>query len=151
MKLAFNGEGHYTDFSDGYELYKNRAKTDKYVDAKTYNKIIRMYGSLLADRLLKYGIVDLPNNMGMIAASIIRRRPQYRGKKFIGYGKMDWEKGHRDGSPKVFGMVFLPRHEKKNMRCYGFVANRQLFKKMKAVYEQDFCPWYPIEFNDEMI
>jgi len=90
--------------------------------------------------------------LGQIAAAIITRKPQYRGKKFIGYGKMDWDKGCFDGSPKAFGIVFLPnRNKKAGLRCYGFVANRKLFKRMKARYESDDCPWVPLEFNDDMI
>ena len=152
MKLAFNSQAHYTDFSDGYRLYVNRSRKGESVDQKTYNRIIRLYCSSLADRLEEYGIIDLPNEMGMIAAAILTRKPQYRGKTFVGFGKMDWEKGHYDGTLKTFGLVFLPKMGKKqNMRCYGFVANRQLFKRMKARYEQDFCPWSPIVFKDEMI
>lgn len=152
MKLAFNGYAHYTDFSDGYKMYVNRSRKHQCVDKKTYNRIIRMYCSRLADRLLENGIVDLPNEMGMIAAAEITRRPRYRGDKFIGYGKYDFEKGHYDGTMRTFGMVFLPKHGKKNsMRSYGFVANRVLFKKMKAMFESGLCLWQPIQFNDEMI
>ena len=151
MKLAFNGEAHYTDFSDGYQLYVNRSRKGQSVDKKTYNRIIRLYCQSLADGLLRNGMVDLPNEMGMIAAATIRRKPQYRGKKFIGYGAMDWEKGHFDGTLKSFGLVFLPKGNRKNLRCYGFVANRELFKKMKKAYAQPFCPWSPVVFNDEMI
>lgn len=111
-----------------------------------------MYCSMLADRLQENGIVDLPNEMGMIVAAEIRRKPQYRGKKFIGYGKYDYEKGHYDGTIKTFGLVFLPKRAKKqNMRCYGFVANRVLFKKMKEKFKSGLSQWKPIQFNDEMI
>ena len=151
MRLAFNGKAHYTDFSDGYQLYVNRSRKEPNVDNKTYNRIIRMYCSLLANRLKETGIADLPNDMGMIVAAIMRRKPQYRGNKFIGYGKMDWNKGHYDGTLKSFGLVFLPKGNKKNLRCYGFVANRELFKEMKNLYEQQHCSWQPIVFNDEMI
>ncbi len=152
MKLAFNGHAHYTDFADGYQLYVNRSRKGQCVDKKTYNRIVRMYCSILAERLQENGIVDLPNEMGMIAAAEIRRKPQYRGKKFIGYGKYDYKKGHYDGIIKTFGLVFLPRRERKqNMRCYGFVANRVLFKRMKEKYESGLCLWQPIQFNDEMI
>lgn len=152
MKLAFNGQAHYTDFADGYRMYVNRSRKGESVDKRTYNRIIRLYCSSLAERLQENGIVDLPDEIGMIAAAIIRRRPQYRGKKFVGFGKMDWDKGHYDGTLKTFGLVFLPKGRKRqNMRCYGFVANRQLFKKMKSIYETEFCPWSPIVFNDEMI
>lgn len=153
MKLAFNGEGRYAEFSEGYQMYLKRSRKGECVDQKTYNRIIRKYCSRLADRLCNNGIVDLPNEIGMIAAATITRKPQYRGKQFIGYGKMDWTKGHYDGTLKTFGLVFLPKGGKKrnNFRCYGFVANRKLFKRMKEVHNQDSCSWGPIRFNDEMI
>lgn len=153
MKLAFSGQGRYTEFEDGYQMYVNRSRKGESVDKKTYNRIIRLYCSLLADRLQEYGIIDLPNEIGMIATATIRRKPQYRGKKFIGYGKMDWKEGYYDGTLKTFGLVFLPKSGKKrnNFRCYGFVANRRLFKKTKEIYDAGLCRWAPIAFNDEMI
>lgn len=152
MKLAFNGKAHYPDYSAGYDLYSSRARSRECVDKKTYNKIIRMYCSSLADRLLNTGMADLPMNIGTIYTSVIFRRPQYRGKKFIGYGKKDWGTGYYDGDPKAFGLVFLPNRDRNaNLRCYGFVSNRALFKKLKSLYQSDYCPWTPIEFNNEMI
>ena len=151
MKLAFNGQAHYTDFSKGYELYKKRNKKTP-IDAVTYNRVIRLYCKSLADRLLDDGMVDLPDGIGSISAAIITRKAQYRGKLFVGYGGMDWKKGHRDGKLKTFGMVFLPRRGKnENLRSYGYVANRQLFKRMKSEYESEDCKWQPIEFNDSLI
>lgn len=153
MKLAFSGKGHYTDFDEGYKMYISRSRGGRDVDIKTYKRIVRTYCSLLVERLKKDGIVDLPNDIGMIAAATIRRKAQYRGKKFVGYGKYDWSKGHYDGTLKTFGLVFLPRLEKKknNFRCYGFVANRQLFKRISELAKSGICSWSPIEFNDEMI
>lgn len=152
MKLAFNGQGHYTDYSKGYEIYVRRSRKGGYVDEKTYHRIVRRYCGWLAESLLEYGIIDLPSEMGSIAACTITRKPQYRGKKFIGYGKMDWATGHFDGKLKTFGLVYLPRHTKhKNLRCYGFVANRQLFRRMKGKFEDGASDWHPIEFNDDMI
>lgn len=152
MKLAFNGQGRYTDFDEGYRLYVKRSKKGEYVDGKTYNRIIRQYCKLLSDKLFEEGIVDLPEGMGSIAAAILTRKPQFRGKTFVGYGKMDWQTGHYDGKLKTFGIVYLPRHDKNpNLRSFGFVANRRLFQKVKERYEGYDCPWRPIEFNDEMI
>lgn len=153
MKLAFNNKAHYTDFSDGYKMYISRSRSDRNIDVKTYNRIIRKYCSILAGRLLECGIVDLPADIGMIAAAELKRKSQYRGKTFIGYGRYDWSKGHYDGSFKTFGIVFLPKAGKRrnNLRCYGFVSNRALFKRMKEKYEHEFCQWSPIEFNDELI
>ena len=152
MRLAFNGSGHYPDLEEGYGLYVRRSKKGESVDRKTYGRIIREYCRHLADMLIEYGIADLPDDMGYIAAAVITRKPQYRGKKFIGYGGMDWEKGHYDGRLKTFGMVFLPGHRKnRNLRSFGYVANRRLFKKMKERYLSGECDWQPIEFKDEMI
>jgi hypothetical protein len=152
MKLAFSGKAQYTDFDRGYELYVKRSKKNECFDHKTYNRVIRMFCRGLAERLGRDGIVDLPNNLGSVAAARITRKPQYRGDRFIGYGKMDWSTGHYDGQLKTFGLVFLPSRDKtQNLRCYGFVANRRLFQKMKRDYEGGECGWTLLDFNDEMI
>jgi len=152
MKLAFSGEARYPEYEDGYALYRKRSKSGSYMDYKTYKKVIREYCKAIAERLRDEGYVQLPADIGALAAVSIERKPQFRGKKFIGYGKMDWEKGHFDGSNKAFGITFLPRMRKKNnLRCYGFVANRQLFKRVKAESERYQCKWRPLEFSDEMI
>lgn len=151
-KLAFSGQARYPDFESAYDLYVKRSKKGEYVDVSMYSRIVRAYCKLLADKLFEDGIVDLPKGLGSIAAAIITRRPQYRGKKFIGYGKYDWSAGHYDGTLKAFGIVYLPEHENNpNLRSFGFVANRQLFKRVKARYKSEDCPWQPIEFNEEMI
>lgn len=152
MKLAFSGQAKYPDMTDGYELYVRRARTNKSVDLQTYTAVVKEYCSLLAEDLKNEGIVDLPCGLGSVAAVTIRRRPQYRGKKFVGYGSYNWEKGHYDGEPKAFGLAFLPSRDKtNNLRCYGFVANRKLFKKMKELYQSYDCPWVPMEYGKEMI
>ena len=151
MKLAFNGQAHYPDFDEAYSLYTNRSKMGLSVDEKTYRKIIKRYCGLLSDRLEKDGAVDLPRKMGTIAAAVITRRPQYRGKQFVGYGKKDWTTGRYDGKLKTFGLVYLPRRNRhKNLRSFGFVSNRQLFKRMKNIYETEHR-WEPLDFNGEMI
>lgn len=152
MKLAFSGQGRFGEFNESYDLYVKRSKNGNAVDFATYKRILKRYCERLAGRLLDEGIVDLPNGLGSVVAAIMTRKPQYRGKKFVGYGKMDWEKGHYDGKLKTFGMVYLPRRGKNaNLRSYGYVANRALFKRMKQSYESGESNWKPIEFNDEMI
>lgn len=152
MKLAFNGQAHYTDFDDAYALYVKRAKYGNVLDEATYRKVIKKYCGMLADELEEKGIIDLPNNLGSISAAVLTRKPQYRGDKFIGYGKMDWEKGHYDGTLKTFGLVLLPKHNKvRNIRCFGFVANRKLFKRLKEKYEGYDRSWEPIQFKEEMV
>lgn len=152
MKLAFNGQGRYADFTDGYALYQKRSRGGDPVSMKDYVKIIKSYCRHAADMLLKDGIVDLPEQFGSISAAILTRKAQFRGKKFIGYGKMDWTTGHYDGNLKAFGIVYLPRHDKnKNMRSFGFVANRRLFKRMKELYQGDGCEWRPLVFSEDLI
>lgn len=152
MKLAFNGQARYPDMKDGYELYVRRKRMNEPVDIKTYSYVVKEYCKMLAEDLEKDGIVDLPSGIGSIAAIRMNRRPQYRGKKFIGYGKMDWKRGHYDGELKAFGFAFLPnRNRTSNLRCYGFVANRRLFKKIKEKYNYGLCEWSPVEFGKEMI
>jgi len=147
MKLAFSGQAHYPDLDAGFELYEKRAKTRLCVDKKTYRRIIKMYCRKLAKRLETDGMIDLPSDLGSIMTAVIRRKPQYRGDKFVGFGKMDWESGHYDGTYKTFGLVFLPNRTKsQNLRCYGYVANRQLFKRVKELYKGAV-----LDFNDNMI
>ena len=151
-KLAFSGEGRYTDFGKGYRLYVSRARGGKCVDDKIYRRIVREYCKALVTRLEDNGFVDLPNGIGSIGTALIERKPQYRGNTFIGYGKKDWNTGNYDNSRKAFGMVFLPTWGKKgSLRCYGFVGNRVLFRKLKSLYESDNCKWVPMEYNDDMI
>lgn len=153
MKLAFNNKAHYADFDTAYDLYVKRSKSGNYVDKKLYKRIIRQYCEMLAERFIENGFVDLPHNFGQITAVQIIRKPQYRGKQFIGYGGRDWNNGGQfDGKLKTFGITYLPKYNKhKNLRCLGFVANRQLFKKVKAYYLQGKCTWSLLDFNDDMI
>ena len=152
MKLVFNGQARYPDMTDGYELYARRSRKNEPVDLHTYTAVVKEYCRMLAEDLEKYGTADLPCGLGTVAAVNIRRRPQYRGKKFIGYGSYNWEKRHYDGEPIAFGLVFLPKRDKtQNLRCYGFVANRKLFKKMKELNQSYDCPWVPMEYGKEMI
>ena len=152
MKLAFHGQAKYTDFRDGYELYRSRTRSREVLSFRGYKRIVKRYCKLLAEHMLEDGSIDLPKGTGTISAAIFTRRPQYRGDKFIGYGKMDWNTGHYDGNLKAFGLAFLPDHSKNaNMRCFGFVANRGLFKKLKELFQADYRNWEPVQFNDRMI
>lgn len=152
MRLAFTNQGRYPEFERGYDLYVKRSKTGNVMDIKSYKRVLRAYCKAMSEMLCKYGIVDLPCEIGSLSAAVLTRKPQYRGKTFIGYGKKDWTTGEYDGTLKTFGIVFLPRMKKHhNLRCFGFVANRRLFKKMKNIYISDDCTWYPVEFNDDMI
>ena len=152
MKLAFSGEARYPDFNDGYELYKKRTRSRDCMDLKTYKKVVRMFCSGMEDKLLTSGLVDFPNRIGFISAAIFTRKAKYRDGKMVGFGKMDWEAGHYDGSMKAFGVAFFPRRDiTANMRCYGFVCNRELYKKMAELYNGYDCPWVPLEFSDDMI
>ena len=153
MKLAFNNKAHYTDFSDGYALYQKRTKKGLIVDETLYRRVIKTYCKVLAHRLETEGAVDFPNEIGTIATVTITRKPQYRGKTFIGYGGKDWITGRLDGKLRTFGIAYLPKRRKNKqvLRCLGFVANRQLFQRMKDISLTDDCPWALLEFNDDMI
>ena len=152
MKLAFSGQARYPEMTECYDAYVGRSRKNEFVDLHTYTCVVKEYCRLLAEDLKKDGIVDLPCGLGAVAAVIMMRRPQYRGDKFVGYGSFDWENGHFDGEPKAFGLAYLPRRDKNNnLRCYGFVANRRLFKKMKELYRSYDCPWVPMEYGKEMI
>ena len=152
MKLALNGLGHYADFDAGYELYSKRTRIGNPVEQTMYNRVVKAYCRILADRLENEGIVDLPCGLGSISTAIITRKLQYRGDKMIGYGAMDWNKGERDGKLRTFGMVYMSRRDhNNNLRCFGFVANRQLFKRLKEKFTKGESNWTPIKFKEEMI
>lgn len=152
MKLAFNTQARYTDFSKSYDNYVKRSRRGLSFDRNMYNRVIREYCKILADRLFTEGFVDLPKDMGSISAAVIRRKPQYRGKKFVGFGGVDYATGLRDGKYKTFGIVFLPKHSKNaNLRCLGFVANKRLFRRMRDKYKTQECNFVPINFTEEMI
>ena len=151
-RLAFHNRGKYTDFEKSYELYCKRCKKSSPVNYQTYKNIVREYCKCLADRLANDGMVDLPSNLGTIIVSDIRRKPQYRGDKFVGYGKMNWKEGRYDGSNKALGIVFLARRDKtENLRSFGFVANRRLFYRIKELFDSGLSNWQPMEFNETMI
>ena len=151
MKLAFSGEARYPDFDDGYSLYKERSRGRENLDKNTYKKVVREFCKIMKDRLEDEGMVDFPNDLGSIAAINIKRKWKFFGDKLIGLGKKDWKSGNYDGSRYAFGVAFLPnRRKNENLRCYGFVANRKLFKRLKELYDDD-CRWVPLELNDDMI
>ena len=152
MKLAFSGEARYPNFTDGYRLYSKRVRKGSLVGFSAYCKVVRMYCASLAERLCKDGMVDLPAGLGMITVASFTRKPRYREGKFVGYGMYDWDTKKYNGNPKAFGLVYLPnRNRSENLRCYGFVANRKLYKRMKSMYDNDYKSWTPLEFNDDMI
>ena len=151
MKLAFSGEARYPRYTEGYELYKKRTRSRECMDFDTYKRVIRRYCSGLGDRLVDEGMVDLPCGLGSITSAIFTRKAKYKDGRFLGYGKIGRD-GKFDGTLKAFGIVYMPRRDKNNnLRCYGFVTNRQLFKRVKNKYIGDECNWVPIEFKDEMI
>ncbi len=152
MKLAFSGQARYADMTDGYALYCKRRRQKEPVSLNTYTAVVKDYCRMLAEDLKKDGMVDLPSELGTIAAVRIDRRPQYRGDKFVGYGAYNWKAGHYDGEPNAFGITFLPRMDKnQNLRCYGFVANRRLFKEMKEMYNCGLNGWSLMSYGNEMI
>lgn len=152
MRLALDGQAHYTDFKGGFELYCKRSKKRCFVNETLYRRVIRQYCRLLAERFVRDGMVDLPRDLGSLMCARLTRKPQYRGKQFIGYGKKDWTTGRYDGQLKTFGLIYIPyRGKQENLRCLGYVANRQLFKKIKEQYNKDNSYYGVVDFNDEMI
>lgn len=152
MRLAFDNKAHYTDYSRGYELYLKRCRNGNPVDETTYHRVIRAFCKLLSQRLIDEGMVSLPGGLGDLSAAMFTRKPQYRGDKFIGYGKKNWDTGYYDGTLKAFGIVYLPKHSANaNLRCYGFVSNRELFKKVKSNYESGISDIIPVNFTDSII
>lgn len=107
---------------------------------------------MLADRLEKEGMVDLPSDIGMLAAVNIRKRPVYdkREGKYRPARSIDWDKVRETGtmaykdSPNTFGFVFVPKHLRKRaiFRCFGFVANKSLYKKLRQEYNKGTLPFY---------
>lgn len=151
-RLPFSGQGRYPEYSAGYALYKKRSRKETVVDEIIYRRVVKAYCKALAEEIYKNGMVDLPGRCGMISTATITRRPQYRGDKFIGFGKMDWERGCLDGTYKAFGIVYMPRHDRNsNLRSCGFVANRRLFQRVKGAYEERKVSWIPLEFSDSLI
>ena len=115
MKLAFSGQGRYPDFDKGYELYVKRSRTDGYMDRASYARVVRKYCKMLAESLEEEGMVDLPAGLGSICAALFTRKPQYRGDKFIGYGKMDWSNIYTDTAGKCIMLdssVIVPLSER---------------------------------------
>ena len=153
MKLAFSGQGRYPDLKSGYALYVHRNRTRKPMDEKTYNRVVKRFCAYLADLLEENGCVDLPCELGTVSTAVITRKPRYRYGEFVGFGAKNWKTGEYDGNLKAFGVVYLPKHDdkKQDLRCYGFVANRKLFQRLKAKYIGYECPWTPLNFNDKMI
>lgn len=152
MRLAFDNMAHYTDFSKGYDLYLKRCRNGKPVNETVYRRVVKAFCKELSKQLIETGMVSLPGKLGDLSVANITRKPQYRGDKFIGYGKKDWNTGYYDGTLKAFGIVYMPRHgQNENLRCYGFVANRQLFKDVKKNYESGISDIVPVSFTDDMI
>ena len=152
MKLAFSGQARYADMTDGYNLYCKRRRQKEPVSLDIYTKVVKDYCRMLAESLEKDGMIDLPSDLGTISAVVIKRKAQYRGKRFYGYGAMDWKRKHLDGRYTAFGLAYLPRMDKtNNLRCYGFVGNRKLFKRMKEMYDNGTNQWVPMQYGNEMI
>ena len=152
MRLAFDNMAHYTDFSKGYELYLKRCRNGRPVKESEYRRVVKQYCKALSESLSETGFITLPCDMGTITTAILTRKPQYRGDKFIGFGKKNWETGQYDGTLKAFGIVYMAKHTKNNnLRCYGFVANRRLFQKIKETYDSGSSYIVPADFTDELI
>lgn len=137
--MFFNGKARHTDFSSGYSRYLGRCKKtpdDRVLGKGGYVDVVRAYCKHLADMLEAEGTIDLPCGIGSIVAVSIRRKPTYDK------GRNMW-RGTR-GDRYTFGFIFSPRRERgyENFRCYGFRANRELYKRMRKKYDDGELPFY---------
>ena len=151
MRLLFKGEGRFADFAPAYELYLRRKRSGNPLDETMYRRVLKAYCRRLALRLEEDGMVDLPCELGSIGTALIGKRYVYRNGKYVGYGAFDYKKWEYDGNLKAFGVAYLPKHGNDSLRCFGFVANRNLFQRMKKKYMESQCSWIPMDFNIEMI
>ena len=153
--IPFKHTARYPDLTNGYMLYRNRSMNtppDRLLTEEQYNRIVKSYCKELAGRIESQGVADLPSDMGAIVAVNIYKKPVYNAKekKYKLARSIDWnatretkEIVYKD-CPNTFGFVFAPKHIKKNniLRCFGFVANKALYKRLKAKYDEGILPFY---------
>lgn len=145
----------YPDLADGYRLYSNRSMTTpryRVLREKDYNRVVKYYCEVLAEILEKEGRVNLPCGLGMIVAVNIRKRPVYdsRDGKYRPARNIDWDLTRQSGQmtykdgTNTFGFVYVPKIMKSRgvLRCLGFVANRQLYRRMRKMYDEGTLPFY---------
>lgn len=151
----FVNKARYPDLTNGYLLYRNRSAmtpSDRVLTESQYNRIVKSYCKELANRIETEGIADLPSDIGAIVAVNIYKKPVYdaREKKYRLARNIDWNATRENkkitykDSPNTFGFVFAPKHIKKNniLRCFGFVANKALYKRMRVKYNDGILPFY---------
>ena len=137
--MFFNGKAHHPNFDAGYRRYLGRSK--KTPDSRIFGKgeyvdVVRSYCQHLADMLESDGMIDLPCGIGSIVAVSIRRKPTYDKTRNAWRGTK--------GDKYTFDFIFSPRRESgyENFRCYGFRANRELYKKKKKKYDDGELSFY---------
>lgn len=151
----FVNKAKYPDLSNGYLLYRNRSSltpTDRLLAEQKFNRVVKKYCKELATRIEEQGVADLPSDIGALVAVNIRKRPVYdkREKKFRPARNVDWNKTRETKEivyktdPNTFGFVFVPKHVKgRNIfRCFGFVANKSLYKRLRSKYNDGILPFY---------
>lgn len=159
MKL-FKNQSRYPDLSKGFETYRNRSKNtpeERIFDEVQYNRIVKKYCKMLSEVLQNEGIVDLPSDIGSIAAVSIKRKPLYnrKTKMFMTNDYIDWNETRktgrivRDDNPNTFGFVFVPKHIKghENFRCFGIRANKTLYQRMRKHYDTGTFDFYLADIN----
>ena len=151
----FINKARYPDLTNGYLLYRNRSSLtppERLLTEAQFNRVIKRYCKRLATMVEDCGVADLPCDMGAIVAVNIKKRPVYdaREKKFKPARSVDWDKTRETKSmvykydPNTFGFVFAPKHIRgRNIfRCFGFVANKSLYKRMREKYNDGILPFY---------
>lgn len=152
MRPAFYGKAGSTDMTCGYRCYSTRKKKHEPVSTVIYGRVVRAYCRRLAGKLEKDGMVQLPCGIGLLSAAFVRRKPRYRDGRFLGIGMYDPRTGKYDGTTEAFSIVLFPDISgTQNLRCYGFVCNSRLFRRMKKAWTEGTCAWRPARYDDDMI
>lgn len=155
MRKLFNGEARYPDLDCSYDYYLSRrgeSERSSTLSREDFNRVVKMYCKSLAEDLCSTGSIDLPCDMGMIAAVRVKRKPVFntRTGKYTTGSSVDWDRTREEGKivfgdgNDAFGFVFVPKWKKgnENLRCVGIRANKELYRKMKDMYNEGTLDFY---------
>lgn len=146
--IPFKGEERYPDLKPGYELYSKRAyrtpEKNRLSEAE-FSRIVKAYCKLLSERLVNEGFIELPYDIGAVAAVKIRRTPKFDPirKSWRTADSIDWKETKKAGrivrkdEQETIGFAFVPKHAKGRdiFRCFGIRSNRMLYDKVKERYD----------------
>lgn len=153
--MPFTHKAKYPDLTNGYLLYRNRSSltpSDRLLTEQQFNRIVKKYCKHLACNVEECGVADLPSDIGAVVAVSIKKRPFYdtREKKFKPARSIDWNKTRETKElvyktdPNTFGFMFVPKRMRGMgiFRCFGFAANKSLYKRLRAKYNDGILPFY---------